>query len=136
MTGMAYSGSGTNQEIDDQSSLLPGYIPYLCLVFRLVAAVVYLLMASLVVFTIKTTRSLHKPHNIYLANIVISKMIFTISGTFIAGIMMISYQLGLESPIPCYLLSHQVLPFYVSILSFVIIATDKVIVVTSPFRLI
>jgi len=88
-------------------------------VFRLVAAVVY----QLVVFTIKSTRSLHKP---YLANIMISKIIFTISGTIIAGIMMISYQLGVESPISCYLLNHQILPFYVTIISFMIIAIDKV----------
>jgi len=135
MDGVAYFGSGTNEEIENQRSVLPAYAPYLCLVFRLVAAVVYLLFSSWVVFTIKSTRSLHKPHNnIYLANIMISKMIFTLSGTIIAGIMMISYQLGVESPISCYLLSDKILPYYVTIISFMIIATDKAIAVISPFK--
>ena len=62
MSGMSYSGSGTNQEIDDQGSALPGYVPYLSLVFRLITAPVILLLSGWVVYTIKTTRSLHKSH--------------------------------------------------------------------------
>jgi len=43
---MDYSGLGTNQEIDDEGSVLPGYVPYLLLVLKLIATTVILLMSS------------------------------------------------------------------------------------------
>ena len=107
MSEMAYS---TNQETDDQGSDLPGYVPYLSLVFRLVAAtMVNLLQAGWVIFTIKTTRSLHKAHNIFLTNLLIAGTIFTLSDTLITSTMMISYQLGVESPISCYPLKLRIM---------------------------
>ena len=128
------SGSGINQEIDHQSSILPGYVPHLTLLFKLIATAVNLLFVSWVVFTIKVTTSLHKPHNIFLANVLISDMVLNMLGTLMTGAMMISYQLGVESPFSCYILQFQILPFYVNIWSFVILTADKVVAVTSPFK--
>ena len=97
MSGISYSGSGTNQEIDHQDSTLPGYVPYLSLLFKIITTTVILLLSGWVVYTIKTTRSLHKPHNIFVANLLISGMIATLMYSLIVCTMMISYQLGVES---------------------------------------
>ena len=72
MSGMVYSGSGTVQddhEADQQGSALPGYVAYLVLFFQLIVTTVDLLLAGWVVYTIKTTRNLHKPHNVFIANL-------------------------------------------------------------------
>jgi len=72
MVRMNLSGSGTNQEMDYQSSVLPVYMPHLTLVFKLIATAVNLSFVSWAVFSIKVTRNLHKSHNIFLAYILIS----------------------------------------------------------------
>ena len=120
--------------VQDQGSVLPGYVSYLSLVFKLIATTLNLLLASWVVYTIKITRSLHKPHNIFLANLLVSGTMFTGVGSLIAGIMMISYQLGVESSISCYPLKIQVLPFIVYNVSFVMIAADKAVAIRFPFK--
>ena len=132
MSGMAYPE--TNQEMDDQGSVLPGYVPYLSLVFKLTITLVNLLLVGWVVYTIKATRSLHRPHNIFVANLLVAGIMFTLSGTLLSSGMMIGYQLGTEFIISCNPWKLRTLPFYVSIMSFVTIAADKVIAVTSPFK--
>ena len=131
---MDSSGSGTNLEIDDQGPVLPRYVPYLSLVFKLIATTVHLLLASWVVFTIKATRSLHKSHNIFVANLLISGAIATLSACLTASAMVISFQLGAESFIGCTLFKCLLLPLHVNIMSLVIIAADKVLAITSPFK--
>jgi len=131
---MDFSGSGTNLEIVHLSSVLPGYVPHLTLLFKLIATMVNLSFVCWVIFTIKITRSLCKSHNIFLANVLISDMVSTLLGTLMTSAIMISYQLGMDSPFSCYALQLQILPFYVNIWSFVILAVDKVIAVTFPFK--
>ena len=131
---MDYSGSGTNQEIDDQGSILPGYVPYLSLVFKMIATTVISLLSGWVVYTIKTTRSLHKPHNIFVANLLVSGMITSLSDCLISSTMIISFALGVESFIGCFVLKFRLLPFYVNNMSFVIIAADKVVAIRFPFK--
>ena len=126
---MDYSGQGA-----DHGPVLPVYVSYLSLLFKLVATTVNLLLASWVVYTIKATRSLHKSHNIYLANLLVSGVIFIGIGSLVTCTMMISYQLGVESPVSCFPLKTRVLPFLVYNLSFVLIAGDKVIAIAFPFK--
>ena len=126
---MDYSGQGA-----DHGPVLPVYVSYLSLLFKLVATTVNLLLASWVVYTIKATRSLHKSHNIYLANLLVSGVIFIGIGSLVACSIMISYQLGVESPVSCFPMKTRVLPFLVYNLSFVLIAGDKVIAITCPFK--
>ena len=45
MSAIDYSGSGTSQEIDNQGSVLPGYVPYLSLVFKMITTTVILLLS-------------------------------------------------------------------------------------------
>ena len=130
----SYSGSGTNQNIDQKGSVLPGYVPYLSLVFKLIATTVILLLSGWVVYTIKTTRSLHKPHNVLVANLLVSGMIAPLIGCTVASTMIISYQLGVESFIDCSALRLYLLPAHVNNMSLVIIAADKVLAITSPFK--
>jgi len=90
-----------------------------------------MLLAGLVGYTMKATRSLDKPNNIFVAN-----YIGLICDVIIRYINFYHHddQLGMEPFISCYLLRIKVPPVYVGNMSFVIIAVDKVIVVTFPFK--
>ena len=134
ISGMDYSGSGTNQEIDDQGSVLAGYVLYLSLVFKMIATTVILLLSGWMVYTIKTTRSLHKPHNIFVANLLVSGMIATLIIFTIHCSMIISFQLGVKQFINYCILYKVVIcgPLFVNNVSLIIIAADKVIVITFP----
>ena len=134
MSGMDYSGSRTNQEIDDQGSVLPGYVPYLSLVFKMIATTVILLLSGWVVYTIKTTRTLHKPHNIFVANLLVSGMIAALMMCLLASVMIISVQLGVKSFIGCIMFKWMIFPLHVNNISFVIIAADKAIAIRLPFK--
>ena len=134
MNGMDYSGSVANQIIDEAEPLLPYYVPYLSLVFKLLATAVNLMFSGWVVYTISTTRSLHKPHNIFVANLLISGMIAVLTGCLIASTMMISYQVGVEPFFDCSAIKLYFIPFHVSNMSIVIIAADKVVAISSPFK--
>ena len=134
MSGISYSGSGTNQEIDHQGSALPGYVSYLSLLFKMITTTVTLLLSGWVVYTIKTTRSLHKPYNIFVANLLVSGMIATLMHSLIVCTMLISYQLGMESVASCAMTTGALLPLQVNGMSFVIIAADKALAITSPYK--
>ena len=131
---MDYSGLGANQEINHQGPDLPGYVPYLSLVFKLTATPAILLLSGWVVYTIKTTRILHKPHNIFVANLLTAGMITTLIDCVMATTMITSFLLGVESIVGCYVMKLRLIPYNVINLSFVIIATDKVVSLTIPLR--
>jgi len=133
MSGISYTGSGTNQEMD-QDSVLPGYISYLSLLFKIITTTITLLLSGWVVYTIKITTSLHKPHNIFVANLLVSGMIATLLYSLIVCTMMISYHLGVESIASCTITNCVLLPIQVNGMSFVIIAADKVLAITSPYK--
>ena len=68
---MSSSGSGINEGTDvaeSQDFSLPGYFAYLSLGFKVIMTVLILFMAGCVFSTIKSTRKLHKPHDIFVAN--------------------------------------------------------------------
>jgi len=136
MDEITFSGFGNNQDIqiDDQGSVLPGYVPYLSLVYKLIATTVILLLSGWVVFTIKVTKSLHKPHNIFVANLLISGMMTALSGCLIASTMIISFQLGVKSLVSCFAYKYRLLPLHVNNMSFMIIAADKVFAIKYPFK--
>jgi len=134
MSGINYSGSETNQEIDRQGPDLPGYVPYLSLVFKLIATSAILSLSGWVVYTIKVTRSLHRPHNIFVANLLIAGMVTTLIDCVMATTMITSYALGVESFVSCYVMKLRLIPYNEINLSFVIIAADKVVALTIPLR--
>ena len=134
---MSGLGSGVDQEIGQyqpDSGVLPGYVAYLVMLFQLLITTVDLLLASWVVYTIKTTRSLHKPHNIFVANLLITGMIITPLLCLISVPMIVSFQLGIDSFITCPLLKIALLLFQVNSMTFVVIAADKAIAITFPYK--
>ena len=118
----------------DEGPVLPGYVPFLSLTFKLIATASILLLSSWVVYTIKTTRSLHKPHNIFVANLLVSGMIVATAECLISGTMIVSSVVGVESVIGCYSFKFVLLPFLVNTFSFVLIPADKVLAIRSPFK--
>ena len=134
MNGIDYSGSGTNQEIDDQGSALPGYVPYLSLVFKMIATTVILLLSGWVVYTIKTTRRLHKPQYMFIANLLVAGMMTTLVTCLVPSIMIITFQMGVESSLACYVYQFRLISFYVNIISFVVVAADKAVAIRFPLK--
>ena len=138
MSAIDYSGSGTNQAVDHQGPDLPGFVPYLSLVFKLTITTVVLLLSSWVVYTIKTTRHLHKPQNVLVANLLIARMITTLLDCLLSTTMIISFALGVKFYTGCYMMKPRLAPYYVTNLSLVIIAVDKLIAMayikTHPFK--
>jgi len=59
--------SGSYHRTTDESIHLPAYLAYLSLGFKFIFTVIIMLMAGWIIVTIKTTTSLHKTHNIYVA---------------------------------------------------------------------
>ena len=74
----------------DKGYILQGYVLSLSLVFKLTATLVNLLLAGRVV--INTTRSLHKPNIILVANLLISGMRYVLYHCFFSGAIMNAFQ--------------------------------------------
>jgi len=134
MSGIPYSGLENDHKMEHQGYVLPGYVAYLSLGFKLIATMAILLLSGWVVYTIKTTRSLHKPHNMFVANLLVSGMIIATAECFISGTMITSSAVGVESIFSCYAYKFVLLPFLVNVFSFVLIPLDKVMAIRSPFK--
>jgi len=72
----------------------------------------------------------------FVANLLVSGMITTVSDClqFISSTMIISFALGMESFIGCFAYKLQMLSFFINNMSFVMIATDKVVAIRFPFK--
>ena len=135
---MEYSGSANNQAEDLQGPDLPGFVPYLSLVFKLTITAVVLPLSSWIVYAIKTKRCLRKPQNAFIANLLVAGMIITLIDCSMSASMIISYALGVEYYIGCFMMKSRLAPYYVINLSLVITAVDKLIAIsyikTHPFK--
>ena len=126
------SGSGMGQETsstDQKVPVFPGYVSYPSLVFKLIMTVMIWLMAGWVIFTIKTTRKLHKSHNIFVANLMVNDMIFSLSET--VGDIDYVLELGLLS---CNVRQFLLFPMAVNHFTYLTISVDKVIAIKFPFK--
>ena len=123
---MSSFGSGAIQEMP---STLPGYVTFFSLVFQLIMTLVIFIMAGWVFVTIKTTRSLHKPHSIFVANLMVTDMILAVLQTAVT----IDYVIGVD------LLSCNVRQFFFSPIvevhfTYLMISVDKVIGIAFPYK--
>lgn len=123
---MSSFGSGAMQEMP---STLPGYVTFFSLVFQLLMTLVIFIMAGWVFVTIKTTRSLHKPHSIFVANLMVTDMILAVLQTAVT----IDYVIGVD------LLSCNVRQFFFSPIvevhfTYLMISVDKVIGIAFPYK--
>ena len=132
------SGSGItpgSTTPDHQGPNLPGYLPCLSLMFKWITTLIILMMAGWVVFTIKTTRKLHKPHNIFVANLMITDIIVAIFNTIITSIMIIGYATGVGDFISCRIYIFFMLVL-LSVLygAYLMISVDQVIAIAFPYK--
>ena len=86
---------------DVHSIPLPGFLSYLSLGFKVISTVIIVLMASWVIITIRTTRSLHKAHNIFVAHLMFIDIMFAVTSTLLSGAMTIGYFTGVGDFIGC-----------------------------------
>ncbi|XP_065886708.1 rhodopsin, GQ-coupled-like [Dysidea avara] len=119
---------------DQQGPHLPGYFPYLSLVFRWIATLIILMMAGWVVFTIKTTRKLHKPHNIFVANLMITDIISAVLTTVLTSIMMVGYVTGVGDFINCRVFVFLLFPIFVIDCTYLMISVNQVIAIAFPYK--
>ena len=134
---MSGDHSGSNQETtttDDHTDHLPAYLAYLSLGFMTISTVIIVLMASWIIVTIKTTRSLHKTYNIYVAHLMATDAISALISLLLTGTMIIGYFTGIGDFISCNVFRFLLFPVIIINLTFLMISVDKVIAITFPLR--
>ena len=130
------SGLGVTLEVatTDQGPDLPGYLSYMSLGFKFIVTFIILLMAGWVLFTIKSTRPLHKPHNIFVAHLTVVDIISAILSTAQTSIMMIGFATGVGDFINCRVFKFLLFMVMVIFSTYLMISVDQIIVVTFPFK--
>ena len=132
-SGLEEITSGTTTS-GSQDPPLPVYLTYLSLGFKWTATTIISLMACWVFCTIKTTRSLHKPHNIFVASLMITSVISAVLTCLQSSLMMIGFVTGLGDFISCSIFKFLLLPANVIYFMYVVISVDKVIAIKFPFK--
>ena len=128
---------GNGQETaaaDDPNVYLPAYLAYLSLAFKIISTVIIIPMAYWVILTIKTTKSLHKTHNVYVAYLMAIDVMIAFTSTILSGAMMIGYFTGLGDFIGCNIFVFMLYPTGIVFFTFLVMSIDKVIAITFPFK--
>ena len=128
------SRSGISQGETTNNSQISGNFSCLSLGLQLIMTIMILLMSGWVVFTIKTTRNLHKSHNIFIANLLVSGIVGSFLQLSFSGVMAIGYAIGVDNLHGCYIKQFLSFPIMVVNFSAVMISTDKVIAIEFPFK--
>ena len=134
---MSGDHSGSNQETtttDDHTVHLPAYLAYLSLWFKAISTMIIVVMAGWIIVTIKTTRSLHKIHNIYVAHLMATDVIYVLIRLAFNGLIIIGYFIGKWDHIGCHVSYFFLFPFTVAYFTYAMISVDKVITITFPLR--
>ena len=118
----------------NSSSILPEYLAYLSLGFKVIMTMMIFLMAGWVIVTIKTTRRLHKPHNIFVANLMITDMILALVNCVMSGIMTVGHIIETGDFITCNVYKFLVHPVLVIHFIFLMISVDKVMAIKFPLK--
>ena len=132
---MSGDHSGSNQETtttDDPTDHLPAYLAYLSLGFKAISTVIIVLMAGWIIVTIKTTRSLHKIHNIYVAHLMAADIIYVLMGLLFTSTMIIGYFTGMGDFVTCNVFIFLHFPAVIVTFTFGMMSVDKVIAITFP----
>ena len=134
MSGDHSGSSQVTTTTDDHSVYLPAYLSYLSLGFKVISTVIIVLMAGWVIITIKTTRRLHKIHNIFVAHLMATDVISALIALLLSGTMIIGYSIDVEDFIDCGVFRFLLFPTVTIGYSFLMISVDKVIGITFPLR--
>jgi len=125
---------GTNTTTGSQDPPLPAYLTYLSLGFKWTATTIILFMTYWVFCAIKNTKGLHKPHNIFVASLMITSMISAVLTCLQSSLMMIGFVTGLGDFINCSMFKFLLFPANVIYFTHVAISFDKVIAIGFPFK--
>ena len=131
---MSSSGSGINEGNDvaeTQGFSLPGYLAYLSLGFKMIMMVLILFMVGCIFATIKSTRKLHKPHNIFVAKLMVGDILAALLTTLPCVVMMIGF---VADFISCNVKQFLLFPIIAIHFTYLMIAIDKVIAIAFPFK--
>ena len=134
---MSGDHSGSDQEtatIDDHTVYLPAYLSYLSVGFRFISTIIIVLMASWIIVTIKTTKSLQKIHYIYVAHLLATNAIYVLIRLAVSTTLVIGYFTETGNFISCHVSYFFYFPLIVISLTYVTISVDKLIAITSPLR--
>jgi len=135
---MSYSedqdNNQSNMTADQEGPSIHGSLLYISLVFKFTLTLIITIMASLVCVTIKKTKRLHQPHNIFVFNVMIADIILALWNLIPAVIMFITFVAGKDNTINCKLLTITYHPVIVYHTTFVKMAIDKVIAIGYPFK--
>jgi len=134
MKGIHSSGSDITQEDDDPGYLLPRYSIYLSLGFKWMATALLFLMSGWVLTTIKTTRRLHKPHNVFVANLMITSIIIPSLGTVLTTIMVVGRVTGLGDFVACNMYQFATSAGIELYYTFLMISVDKMVAIVYPYK--
>ena len=91
-------------------------------------------MAGLVLATIKTTRRLNKPHNIFVANLMVTDIILAVISLFQQSVMMVGFITGKGDFIPCNVFHYLLSPAVEMYFTLFLISADKIIAIVYPLR--
>jgi len=136
---MFYSESGDYQDnnkfniTDQEGYIIHGFFPFMSLGFKLTSILMIIMMASLVCVTIQKTRSLHRPHNMLVANVMVADIILALWNTIPAGTAIIGYVFG-KNVTHCGLLNFAYYLVIAYHTTFVMIVIDKVIAIAFPLK--
>ncbi|XP_065920595.1 galanin receptor 2a-like [Dysidea avara] len=136
-SGDSCPGSGIGHgtvPANNSSPSPPGYLISISLGFKLIMTLLIWLMAGWVFTTIKTTRRLHKPHNIFVVNLMISTMVLSLPSTILSSIMMIGHITAVGDFISCNVYFFLLFPSLEIYFSYFMTSLDKLIVIMYPFK--
>ena len=108
---------------------IPTWFGYLSLMFQMTMTAMILPMAGWVFVTIKATRSLHRPHNIFVANLMAVDIVVAIVRTTLTV-----YRVTGLDILNCNLAQFSLSPIVVLHFTYLMIAVDKMIAITMPYR--
>ena len=134
---MSGDHSGSNQETtttDDHTVHLPAYLSYLSLGFKAISTMIIVVMAGWIIVTIKTTRRLHRIHNILIAHLMVADTIAALISLLLNSILMIGYFTGIGDFIGCNVFKFLLFPVVIINFAFLTISVDKLIAITFPLR--
>jgi len=135
-SGVPFSGSGSSETVpttDPCVEALPNYFVFLSVLFKLIVTSIILLLAGWVFATIKITKSLHKPHNIFVANLMTTDIILVLLFASLQCAIILEYVLGIDY-ISCNVLDFLLFPSLEMYFTFLMISVDKMIAIKFPFN--
>ena len=131
-----YSGVTVLQ--DDVLDFIPdptlvSYLSYLSLGFKLIATLTITLLAGWIAATIRNTRRLCNPHNIFVANLMITDIALAILTAVQSSVLMLEDKMGLDL-IGCNVFQFLLFPAVEIYFMFLVISVDKTIAILYPYN--